>query len=116
MFLLLMLALLVAVAVVPALREKLLIGWPGVVAIVVMAAAALTFGHLLGGPSPGRRSGLAIASIARNIGLTVYVANLCLPGEESVPTILAYAIFGAMLAIPYSIWMKRRSAEGQVAK
>lgn len=111
MFLLLMLAVVVLVVFVPVLRDKLAIGWPAAGAILILAVAALACGHLLGGPTPARRSGLAIVTVARNVGLALHIVNLCPPGEESIPTILAYALIAAGVAIPYSIWMKRQMPE-----
>jgi BASS family bile acid:Na+ symporter len=95
-------------AVVPEMREKLLLGWPATIAISLFAAAALAVGHLLGGGRPVQRGGLAIATLARNIGLALYMAGLSAYGEEIVPTILAYMLLGAGVAIPYSLWIKRQ--------
>jgi len=68
----------------------------------------LILGNLLGGPSPEKRSVLAIASIARNLGLALFIAGLSNSGQQLIPTLLTYMIFGAVLAVPYSIWGKRR--------
>ncbi|MGI9516884.1 MAG: bile acid:sodium symporter family protein [Pirellulaceae bacterium] len=117
LFLLLVVALVVAMAVLPEARAKLLVGWPAITAIVLMAVAALTIGHLLGGPRLDYRGGLAVACIARNLGLAAYIVGLGESSEEMIPTLLAYAVVGAALAIPYSIWIKRiLKAEGDSEK
>lgn len=108
LFLLLVVALIAALAIVPELRAKLLLGWPTVAAIVITAAAALAIGHFLGGPSLGHRAGLAVASIARNIGLALFMVGLSEGGEEMIPTLLAYMLLGSAVAIPYSLWIKRQ--------
>jgi len=108
LFILLIIALIVVLAIAPELREKLLLGWPAIAAILITAVAAVIIGHLLGGPRPGQRAGLAVASLARNVGLAVYVAGLSEGGEGVIPTILAYMLLGTAVAIPYSIWIKRQ--------
>jgi len=108
LFILLIIALIVVLAVAPELREKLLLGWPAIAAILITAVAAVTIGPLLGGPRPGQRAGLAVASLARNIGLALYIAGLSEGGEGVIPTLLAYMILGTAVAIPYSVWIKRQ--------
>ena len=108
MFLMLLIAMVLALAIVPEMRAKLMLGWPAVAAIAIFAAAALAIGHLLGRGRPDQRAVLAIASIARNIGLALYIAGLFAYGEEIIPTLLAYMLLGAVVAIPYSLWVKRQ--------
>lgn len=104
------LAVLLALAVVPDLRAKILIGWPGAAALAAMAAVALAAGHLLGGPRADWRGGLATASVARNLGLALYVAESAPETVDAIPTILTYAQLGILLAVPYSLWIKGRAA------
>ena len=108
LFILLNVALLVALVLSPDLRMMLRVGWLAGAAIVIMVAAALAIGHLLGGPSRAARSSLAIASVARNIGLSLYIATLSDAGQGAIPTIVAYTILGGLLAVPYGVWNKRR--------
>jgi BASS family bile acid:Na+ symporter len=77
-------------------------------AILIMAAAALAIGHLMGGPPRQQRSALAIACVARNIGLALFIAGLCDYGQQIIPTLLTYMIAGAVLALPYGVWSKRQ--------
>jgi BASS family bile acid:Na+ symporter len=84
-----------------------------ILAIVIMVAVSLIIGHILGGPALDERSDLAIASIARNIGLALFITTLSGVEREIIPTLLAYMILGAMVAIPYSLWSKRRLARAE---
>ena len=108
LFLLMVVVMIAALVVMPKLREGFLSGWPALFAIVITAATAIAIGHILGGPEPAKRSGLATASLARNIGLALFIGELANLGETMVPTLLAYMVLGALLALPYSIWMKYR--------
>jgi BASS family bile acid:Na+ symporter len=108
LFILLNVSILVALVLAPDLRKMLGVGWLAGAAIVIMVAAALAIGHLLGGPSRVARSSLAIASVARNIGLSLYIATLSDAGQGAIPTIVAYTILGGLLAVPYGVWNKRR--------
>lgn len=67
-----------------------------------------------GGPRCDRRAGLAIATVARNLGLAVYVAESSESTVVAIPTILAFALLAILLAIPCSRWMKGRLAAGPV--
>lgn len=57
----------------------------------------------------------AIASIAHNVGITMFIAGLSHYGQRSVPTRLTCMILGALLAIPYSVWSKRRMTLSEAA-
>lgn len=102
-----LLAFAVVAVVVAELRTTLLIGWPGFFALLLFAMSALAAGHLIGGPTPERKSSLAIACLARNLGLAIYIAGLSANSEQILPTIFAYAALGTVLGLPYSIWTKR---------
>ncbi len=90
------------------LREMLHTGLRPVSAIVVVIVAALATGHFLGGPEQASRSVLAIACIARNAGLALFIAGLSDYGQKFIPTMVTYLIVGSVLAVPYSIWSKQR--------
>jgi BASS family bile acid:Na+ symporter len=110
LFLLLIAAILLALFVVPELQGALAVGWPTVAAVTIAAAAAIAIGHTMGGPLPGHRAGLATACVARNVGLTLYVAGLANYAEQTLPVILVYMLIGAALAIPYGLWSRRQAA------
>jgi len=108
LFTLLFVGLLVLVVLKPDFRAMLNLGWRPAAAIIIMVGTSLAIGNLLGGPSREKRSVLAIASIARNVGLALFIAGLSNSGQQLIPTLLTYMIFGALLAVPYSVWSKRR--------
>ena len=108
LFILMILALIVFLAITPALRDQLLLGWPAISAIFLMAVIAVVIGHLLGGPRNDRRSGLAIACLARNIGLAIFIAGLSDAQQVLLPAILAYMLIGTAVQVPYAVWIKRR--------
>ena len=105
---LLVVVLIVFLAMTPTLRAMLNLGWPSTAAIIVMVTTSLAVGHLLGGPTQEKRAVLAIACIARNVGLAVFIAGLTNYGQQFIPTLLAYMILGGVLAVPYAVWSKRR--------
>jgi hypothetical protein len=53
-------------------------------------------------------AGLAVASLARNIGLALFVGGLSGGQSGFLPILLAYMLLGTAVAVPYSIWIKRR--------
>jgi BASS family bile acid:Na+ symporter len=105
---LLVLAVTVVIVIAPELRAGLNVGGPALVAILIMAIAAVAIGHLLGGDNPARRGGLAVASVARNIGLALYILGLTDHGQEVAPTVLVFLLVGLAVAVPYSLWIKRQ--------
>ena len=109
LFILLFVMLIVILVIAPDLRAMLNLGWLPIAAILIMVAVSLTIGHLLGGPSREQRSALAIASIARNVGLALYIAGVSDYGQQFIPTVLAYMILGALLAVPYAVWSKSQN-------
>ena len=109
MFLALFILLIVILALKPDLRAMLNLGWLPTAAIIIMLVLSLGIGHVLGGPIRVQRSVLAIAGIARNIGLALFIAGLSDYGEKIIPTLMTFTILGALLAIPYSIWSKRQT-------
>ena len=115
LFLLLFLVLIVLLALKQELRAMLNLGGPSTVAIIGMVGVSLAIGHFLGGPIRARRSSLAIACIARNVGLAMYIAGLSDYGEKFIPTLLTYVILGAILAVPYSLWSKRQIKQQEKA-
>jgi BASS family bile acid:Na+ symporter len=108
LFALLILASIVVVASVPELRLTLLVGWPAAAAILIMAVAAISIGHLLGGERLDHRAGLATASVARNIGLAMFIVTLSENGAQAIPTLLVYMLLGIGAAIPYALWIRRK--------
>ena len=108
LFLLMIVALIGFLIFVGEFREIFVIGWPATLLIVVIVLAAIASGHVLGGPERGRRAALAIATVARNIGLALYLANTSDSAYAIVPTILVFMLAGSVLAMAYSAWSKRQ--------
>lgn len=108
LFILLFVLIVVILIIAPDLRAMLNLGGLPIAAILIMVAVGITIGHLLGGPPRQQRSALAIACIARNIGLALYIAGLSDYGQQFIPTLLTYMILGALLAVPYAVWNKRQ--------
>ena len=88
-----------------------LAGWQagGVIALII--PLGLIIGHLLGGIDQNldTRSTLATATIARNVGLALFIAIIN-GATIAIPTIAAYLILGVILSIPYNVWIKRQIA------
>lgn len=82
-----------------------------IIAILITAIASLVIGHLLGGTDLHERSALAIASVARNIGLVLFILLLNGTAKPFLPALISYTILGAIAAFPYSIWSKRQLAK-----
>jgi bile acid:Na+ symporter, BASS family len=108
LFIVLFLLVIVLLVVAPALRAMLWLGGLPTAVIIIMVGASLAIGHLLSGPPHEQRSVLAIASIARNVGLALFIANLSDYGQLFIPTLLTYMLLGALLAVPYTVWSKRQ--------
>jgi BASS family bile acid:Na+ symporter len=108
LFIVLFLVLIILLIVSPDFRMTLNLGAQPIAAIIIMVGSSLAIGHVLGGPSQEQRAVLAIASVARNVGLALFISQLSPYGHSFVPTLLTYMIVGALLAVPYSVWSKRQ--------
>jgi BASS family bile acid:Na+ symporter len=83
-----------------------LIGNGTVVAMAIVAAIALSAGHLLGGPDASRRGALAMAAATRHPGIALMVAGAA--GEkQAIAAILEFVLVAAIVTILYQIWLKR---------
>src|SRR5580765_3658827 len=105
-----LLVLLIAAILVPGIRMILHFGALPALAIVIMVGVSLALGHLLGGPTPDERAAIAIATIVRNVGLALFITALSRVEQTVLPTLLSYMILGAIVAVPYAVWSKRRVA------
>jgi BASS family bile acid:Na+ symporter len=77
-------------------------------AIIAFLVLGLVTGHLLGGPTPGDRSVLALATASRHPGVAIAIAQLIFPGDKSFPaTVLLYMLTGAIVTLPYVNWRKK---------
>jgi BASS family bile acid:Na+ symporter len=80
------------------------------VVITIIVIASLGIGHSLEDHNDDTRSIVAIACIARNVGLALFIAILNDIQEQVIPTLIAYVIVGAVLGGLYSIWNQRKLA------
>lgn len=81
-----------------------------VLAVVLMAAAALLSGHLLGGGDPIARQTIAVANATRNAGLAIALITLNFPksAHSILTTIATYAVISAIASAIYArIYNKR---------
>ncbi|MDA8405811.1 MAG: sodium dependent transporter [Deltaproteobacteria bacterium] len=108
LFIVLFVVLIILLVLSPDFRMMLNLGGLSSVVIIIMVGGSLAIGHLLGGPSREQRSVLAIASVARNVGLALFIAELSDYAQNFIPTLFAYMILGSLVAVPYSVWNKRR--------
>ena len=107
------LLVLVLILLVASFSLILAIDWADILSIVLFAAAALAIGHFLGATEPALRSALAVGCIARNIGLALVITVFNKQMGNVVPFLIAFMILGSVVAIPYSVWMKKRVAKGK---
>ncbi len=110
LFLLLVVLVLVILALAPEARMMLRVGWTSIAAMVIMVLVGLIVGHLLGGPKQEQRSTLAVASIARNVGLAMYIVAFSEVGQTAMPTILVYLLVGVTGQFLYKIWSKHNTS------
>jgi predicted Na+-dependent transporter len=92
-------------------------GWPGVLTLFVLIAAALVIGHLLGGPVAKDRTTLAMACTSRHIGVAVAVAT-SLAGPRTAVLIACYVLTSAAVSVPYLRWRRHSggpSTQGAVS-
>jgi bile acid:Na+ symporter, BASS family len=100
---LLVLLLLIVVSNVPAIVG---IGLPAVVLIVATTLAALTVGHVLGGPDPDDRTTLAVACATRFPALGLLIASLNFPNAKPLPIVVSYLLIAALTLMPYTRWRR----------
>jgi BASS family bile acid:Na+ symporter len=98
-------------ALVPGFRMTMHLDAQPIAAIDLMVVGCLAVGHMLGGRTCDERTGLAIASVARNIGLALFICALSGIEKQIIPTLLSYMILGAIVAVPYSVWCKRQMVQ-----
>lgn len=88
-----------------------LLGNGTLAAIAAFVILGLAVGHLLGGPSPGDRTVLALGSAARHPGIAMAIASITYPAAKAVPAaILIYLLVSMLVTAPYMMW-RRTSVE-----
>jgi bile acid:Na+ symporter, BASS family len=81
--------------------------------MTLFGVVGLVIGHLLGGPDLEERSLLALATSTRHPGIAMAIASLNFPQrkKEVMVIVLYHLLVGAIVAIPYSRWRKRKLAK-----
>jgi bile acid:Na+ symporter, BASS family len=86
-----------------------LMGNGTLLAFAAFAGTGLLIGHLLGGPEPGERVVLAIATASRHPGIALVVAQSAFPTQtEVLPALLSYLLVESLVSVAYVRWVKRR--------
>jgi len=89
-----------------------LIGNGTVIALTAFVLVGLAVGHFLGGPVPGNRTALAIATSSRHPGVALLLARANFPAEKLViAAVLLYLLVNALFVILYLLWTKRRQPQ-----
>jgi BASS family bile acid:Na+ symporter len=116
MVLLILVLIPILISMAPAMIS--LVGDGTLLVIAVVVVIGLIVGHLLGGPEPGDRTALAIATASRHpaVAIALFGANVGANpanagGEKLVPVaIVMYLLLNLIVSIPYSSWRKRQHA------
>lgn len=88
-----------------------LVGDGTLLAMVLFVALALLVGHLIGGPEPGDRSVLALATACRHPAVAMTIAHMAAPGEKAIPAaVLLYLIVSLLVTLPYVAWRKKSAS------
>lgn len=87
------------------------IGDGTLLAIVAFTVLGLVVGHLMGGPSPGDRGVLALATACRHPAMAMTIAHLTFPAEKAVPAaVLLYLLVSLVVSLPYIAWRQKALA------
>jgi BASS family bile acid:Na+ symporter len=106
------LALLALAILVTQFKSIVGVGLVSYVALAAMAAVAVMFGHLLGGPARGTREALAVMNAIRNPALAVLVAHVNFPRLDVLGPILGYVLV-AFLVVTVYVRVSKRLPEGR---
>ncbi len=109
---LLLLAVGGAVAAYAEAREMVAQTGNGVLLVTAtVVLLGLLVGHLLGGPDPGNRGALALATSARHPGLAIALSTAVFPHDKEaiVAVVLLFLLTNVVLTMPYILWRKRRA-------
>lgn len=102
----------VLVAIVPILITSAdnlmeLVGNGTLFAMGIVALSCLAIGHFLGGPDRRDRATLAIAASTRHPGIAIAIAGAAFADPRIAAAIVLYLLWGLVLSLPYTRWIKR---------
>ena len=83
--------------------------------IAGLCIVSLAIGHILGGPEPGDRVALAVASASRYAGVAALIAQLNFHASKAAVIIAAYYLTINIAMIPYMKWAAKGSAAPSAA-
>jgi BASS family bile acid:Na+ symporter len=75
-----------------------------IVVAIATTTAALSVGHLIGGPLPEFRHSIAIAGAMRNVGLALLIATINRTPPTVEVIILSYGIVAILIVTAYILW------------
>lgn len=79
----------------------------GILAMLMLLAASLGTGWILGGPVAGNRKALTLTTSLRNVGVGLVIATESFPGTSAVPAVVTYAVFEIVGSWLLAIWWSR---------
>lgn len=106
---------LLSIAVLPVLVIAAPTFWSlvgnGVLAcLVAFTLIGIVVGHFLGGPDPGNRAVLALATGTRHPGIAIGIAGINFPNQKAVlSVVLFHLIIGAIVSLPYIRLLRARA-------
>lgn len=88
------------------------------IALACFTILGLGVGHVLGGPQPGNRTALALATSTRHPGMALTIAALNFPEQKTafMAVIILHLTVGALVSIPYLRWRKGHDREALSAR
>ncbi|NML44277.1 Na+-dependent transporter [Ramlibacter sp. G-1-2-2] len=92
-----------------------LVGDFSVVAMVSFAVVGLAVGHLLGGPSEGGRTVLALATASRHPAVAIAITHNAIDKPGVMAAVLLSLLVGTIVAIPYVRWRQHSFEAAAVA-
>jgi BASS family bile acid:Na+ symporter len=88
----------------------------GFAGMVVLLSASLASGWLVGGPDPGRRKAVALATSLRNVGVGLVIATESFAGTPAISAALAYGIVEIVGSVLLAVmWGRSMAAGGPLA-
>lgn len=87
------------------------VGLVSYLTIVALTIVCLALGHWLGGPEPGDRTTLAVATASRYPGIATLIAASNFPDRRAVVMTVAYLIVTTPLLIVYARWWKKHTSD-----
>jgi len=107
--------LIVAVLPVLVIATKTILALAGTGALaclILFSVVGVAVGHLLGGPEPGDRTILALATGSRHPGIAIALTNINFPEQKAVMAVVFYhLLIGSIVSIPYLSWRRRTRAD-----